>query len=95
MNSYELAVVVKPDLTEDAFNIAFDELKNLIEKAGGAVEKVEQWDKKKLAYEIQKFHEGFYNFIFFSATPNVSLELESKLRINENILRYLIVRHEK
>jgi len=94
MNKYELGVVFKPTLSEEMFNSEFDKLKDLIEKTDSVIEKVDQWGKKRLAYEIQKFNEGFYNFIVFSANSNVPLELESKLRINENVLRYLIVRQE-
>lgn len=94
MNKYELTVVFKPNLSEDDFNNEFDKLKDLVEKSGATIEKIDQWGKKRLAYEIQKFNEGFYNFIIFTASPNVPSELEAKLRIMENVLRYLIVRQE-
>lgn len=94
MNKYELAVVFNPNLSDDAFNSEFNSLKNMIEKLGATIEKIDQWGKKRLAYEIKKCHDGFFNFIVFSAQTSVPSELESKLRISENILRYLIVRQE-
>ena len=94
MNKYELAVVYNPNLLEDAFNSEFDNLKSLLEKSGATIEKIDQWGKKRLAYEINKCNEGYYNFIIFSANSDVPAQLESKLRIIENVLRYLIVRQE-
>lgn len=93
-NKYELAVVFKPDLSEENFNLEFENIKNMIEKSEATIEKIDQWGKRPLAYEIKKFKEGYYNFIVFSAEPSVPLGLESKLRINENLLRFLIMRHE-
>lgn len=94
MNKYELAVVFNPNLSEETFNNEFDKLKETVEKTGATVEKIDQWGKKRLAYEIQKCNEGYYNFIIFSANSDVPAQLESKLRIMENVLRYLIFRQE-
>ncbi|MBO5071844.1 MAG: 30S ribosomal protein S6, partial [Eubacterium sp.] len=55
---------------------------------------VDEWGKKKLAYEIQKMSEGFYYFIQFDAEPDMPGELEQRLRIMDNVLRYLCVRQE-
>ena len=54
----------------------------------------DEWGKKKLAYEIQKMGEGFYYFIQFDAEPSAPAELEQRLRIMDNVLRYLCVRQE-
>ena len=91
---YELALILKPDLSEENFNTEMDNVKNMLEKSGAITEKIDCWGNKKLAYPIKKFSEGNYNFIIFSCEPNVPISLESKLRINENIIRFLIVKHE-
>lgn len=91
---YELALILKPDLSEEAFNAEMDNIKNMLDKSGAITEKIDCWGKKKLAYQIKKFSEGNYNFIIFSGEPNLPIDLESKLRINENIIRFLIVKHE-
>ena len=91
---YELALILKPDLSEEIFNSEMENIKNMIDKSGAVIEKIDAWGKKKLAYEIKKFSEGNYNFIIFSAESNVPAVLESKLRINENVIRFLIVSHE-
>ena len=91
MNKYEVAVIVKPSLDEEALKAEYDSIKELIERFGGTVEKVDDWGKRRLAYEIQKVNEGFYSFITFSSGSDTPNELEKRMRIKENVLRYLIV----
>ena len=94
MNKYELAVVLSAKLEDDERTAALEKVKGYITRFGGAVTDVDEWGKKKLAYEIQKMKEGFYYFIQFdgdSTTPN---ELESRIRIMEPVIRYLCVRQE-
>ena len=61
-------------------------------KVEDEVRNVDEWGKKKLAYEIQKMGEGFYYFIQFDAEPSAPAELEQRLRIMDNVLRYLCVK---
>lgn len=91
MKKYELAVIFSPSLDEEALKAEFASVQALIERFGGTVEKVDDWGKRRLAYEISKVNEGFYNFITFSAETSAPAEIESRMRIKENILRYLIV----
>ena len=92
MNKYELAVVLKPDLDEEAKAAEMQKVQNLITRFGGVIEKVDDWGKKRLAYEIQKVNEGFYSFVTFDAESSAPAEIESRMRIMESALRYLIVR---
>jgi small subunit ribosomal protein S6 len=94
MNKYELALILKPHLDEDALKAEQEKVVALLERFGGTVEKTDDWGKRRLAYEIEKVTEGFYSFITFSSEPDAPAEIESRLRINENVLRYLIVRQE-
>ena len=68
--------------------------KGYITRYNGNVTEVEEWGKKKLAYEIQKMHEGFYYFIQFEADATAPAEIESHMRIMDNVLRYLVVKKE-
>ena len=65
-----------------------------IARYNGNVTEVEEWGKKKLAYEIQKMHEGFYYFIQFEADAQCPAEVERHVRIMDNVLRYLVVRKD-
>ena len=66
----------------------------VLERFGAKIEKVDDWGKRKLAYEIQKVNEGFYSFTTFEAPAAAPAEIEARMRIMENVLRYLIIRKE-
>jgi len=94
MNKYEVAVIFNPNLDEDALRAEFDKVQEYITRFEGETEKVDNWGKRKLAYEIKKVTEGFYYFITFNAPAAAPMELERRLRIRENIIRYLIIRKD-
>ena len=94
MNKYELALVLRPDLDEEAKAAELQKVQDLIVRFEGTVDKVDDWGKKRLAYPIRKLNEGFYYFIDFSAAGTTPAEIESRVRIMEGVLRYLIVRKE-
>lgn len=91
MNTYELALVLNGKLEEEAKVAAFEKAKGYIERFGGKVVNVDDWGKRRLAYDIQKMREGFYYFITFESTSEVPAEVEARIRIMESVLRFLIV----
>ncbi|MBQ9157571.1 MAG: 30S ribosomal protein S6 [Eubacterium sp.] len=94
MNKYELAVVLNAKLDDDARADALEKVKALIERFGGTVTNVDEWGKKRLAYEIQKMREGYYYFIQFDASSETPAEIERRIRIMEPVIRYLCVKQE-
>ena len=94
MNKYELALIVNAKIEDDARTATVEKAKEYIARFGGVVTEVEDWGKKKLAYEIQKMTEGYYYFIQFDAAATVPGELEQSVRIMDNVLRFLCVRKE-
>ena len=94
MNKYELAVVVNAKIEDDARIATVEKVKEYITRYNGTITNVDEWGKKKLAYEIQKMSEGYYYFIQFEAVANCPAELERHVRIMENVLRYLCVRQD-
>ena len=94
MNKYELAVVVSAKIEDEERAAVVDKCKALIERFGGTLTNVDDWGKKRLAYEIQKMKEGFYYFIQFEAESSAPAEIESRIRIMDNVLRYLVVKNE-
>ena len=94
MNKYELAVVVSAKIENEERAAVVDKCKALIERFGGTITNVDDWGKKRLAYEIQKMKEGFYYFIQFEAESSAPAEIESRIRIMDNVLRYLVVKNE-
>ena len=94
MNKYELAVVVSAKIEDDERAAVIDKCKALVERFGGTITEVDEWGKKRLAYEIQKMKEGYYYFIQFDADTTVPAEIEKRVRIMENVIRYLCVKQE-
>ena len=95
MNKYELAVVVSAKIEDDERAAVVDKCKALVERFGGNITEVDEWGKKKLAYEVQKMKEAFYYFIRFEAESTVPAEIESRVRIMDNVIRYLCVRQDE
>ncbi len=94
MNKYELAVVVSAKIEDDARTETVEKVKALVERFGGQITEVDEWGKRRLAYEIQKMKEGYYYFVRFEAESTAPAEIESRLRIMDNVLRFLCVRQE-
>ena len=94
MNKYELTVVVNAKIEDDVRVATVEKVKEYVARYGGTVTNVDEWGKKRLAYEIQKMKEGFYYFIQFEADATAPAEIERHVRIMENVIRYLRVRQE-
>ena len=95
MNKYELALIVNAKIEDDARAEVVEKAKGYITRFGGTISEVEEWGKKKLAYEIQKMSEGFYYFIQFEAESDAPAQIEEHVRIMENVLRFLCVRKDE
>ncbi|MBP3577061.1 MAG: 30S ribosomal protein S6 [Lachnospiraceae bacterium] len=94
MNQYELALVVSAKVEDDVKTATVEAAKNLITRFGGVVTNVEDAGKKRLAYEIQKMKEAYYFFIQFDADATVPAEVEQRVRIMDNVIRFLCVRRD-
>jgi small subunit ribosomal protein S6 len=88
MNSYYLTLVIKPDLDEKART----ELQALVSSNVDKVEKEDLWGNKDLSYPIKKQTKGYYVHYEFQSDPSKIASLDSKLKLEEDILRYLLLR---
>ena len=95
MNKYELCVVVSAKIEDEERAQVIDKCKALVERFGGTITEVDEWGKKRLAYEVQKMKEAFYYFIRFEAETTAPAEIESRIRIMDNVIRYLCVKQEE
>lgn len=96
MNKYEIAVVLSANLEDEERASIIEKIKGLVERFEGTVTGVDEWGKKRLAYEIQKQREAFYYFVNFE-TENTDCpnEMEAQLRIMDHVLRYLVVKKDE
>ncbi len=95
MNKYELALVVNAKVEDEVRTETVEKAKEFIARFGGTVTNVDEWGKKRLAYEILKVREGYYYFIQFDAEGDCPAEVEKRIRIMDNVLRFLCVRQDE
>ena len=95
MNKYELALIVNAKIEDDARTAVVEKAKEYVTRYGGTITNVDEWGKKRLAYEIQKMREGYYYFIQFDAAADAPAQIESHVRIMDNVLRFLCVRADE
>ena len=95
MNKYELAVAVSEKIEDDERAATIDKVKAYVERFGGQITNIDEWGKRRLAYEVQHMKEAFYYFIQFDAEPAAPAEIEDNIRIMENIVRFLCVRQDE
>ena len=94
MNSYEVLYIVKPDMEEEARAALISKFSELVTNNGGEVENVDEWGSRKLAYATNYITEGYYVLMNFKAKSDFPAELDRLMRINENIMRNMIVAKE-
>ncbi|GIF24968.1 MULTISPECIES: 30S ribosomal protein S6 [Paractinoplanes] len=94
MRHYELMVILDPSLEERTIAPSLDQYLKVITNAGGSVEKLDVWGRRRLSFEINKKAEGIYAVVDLQATPEAVAELDRQLRLNESILRTKVIRPE-
>lgn len=94
-SKYETVFIVNPDLSEDAAKGMLEKFSGIITENGGSIDKVDEWGKKKLAYLIDDYSEGYYYVVNFTSGAEVPAELDRVFNITDGILRSIIIRIEK
>jgi len=92
MRIYEELFIVRPDLPEEQIDQLIEQLTNLIAGQGGNVDKADKWGVRRLAYRVEKRNEGFYVLLQFTAKPETVKELERRLRVTDEVMKFLTVR---
>lgn len=95
MRKYEVMYIIRPDLDQEPTKEVVEKFQNLITNNGGEIEKVTEMGKRRIAYEIEEYNEGYYVLINFQSETDVVAELERVLRITDSVIRYLIIKNEK
>jgi small subunit ribosomal protein S6 len=87
--------IVKPTLDDEAVEAVTKKFDEQIAGIGGSVDKTEKRGRKRLAYEVKDFKEGFYVLTEFKADPNQITELERLIKLNDDVIRHIVVRKEE
>ena len=94
MNQYEVMYIIDTALEEQARVDLINRFSGLVELNGGQVDRVDEWGKRRLAYPINYKTEGYYVLMYIQAPSELPRELERNFQINDNVLRYLVIRYE-
>jgi len=94
MTDYELTLVLDTDLSSENQKKLIEKIKKTIEENKGKLEKQEEWGKKELAYPINKKKNGIYFCLALKASSEALPKIDKKLKIEEGVMRYLIIRKE-
>ena len=94
MKHYETMFIIKPTLVEEEIKAKIDFFKDIITKNGGVIETCLDMGMRNLAYEIKKNKRGYYFVIYFKAPTSLIAELERNYRINEEVLRFIVIKYE-
>ena len=92
MNNYELLYIINNDLADEAKEALIAKLNGVVTENGGSVESVEKWGTKKLAYPLNFKNEGYYVLVNFAAEATLPSELERIMRINDDVVRFMVVK---
>ena len=94
MNKYEVMYVIDAALEDSARNDLISYFSGIVEKNAGTIDRVDEWGKRRLAYAINYKTEGYYVLLYIQGPSELPRELERNFQINDNVLRYLVVRYE-
>ena len=94
MRIYELIFIVKPDLPEEGTQAAIEQVKTVLTDGGATLDKVDEWGKRRLAYRVQGYADGYYVFIQYSADDKSTLprEVERRLRVADDVIKFMTIR---
>ena len=92
MRNYEIMFIVNPNATEDEVDKINGQLETVITSGGGQIQKIEKMGKRRLAYEIDRFREGYYVLFATSANGDIVKECERRLRVMDPVIKYITVR---
>ncbi len=90
MREYECLLILPPEADEATVGAATDRISKVIAKHSGQVDGIDRWGRRRLAYEIERQHEGYYALVTFSAEPSAQVELERTLNLADEVLRYKV-----
>lgn len=92
MRIYEELFIVRPDTPEEEIDPLVEQLRGVVTHAGGTLDKIEKWGVRKLAYRLGKHSDGYYVLLQFSAKPETVKEIERRLRVSDQVIKFLTVR---
>ncbi|MBT2684859.1 30S ribosomal protein S6 [Bacillus sp. ISL-37] len=95
MRKYEIMYIIRPSIEEEAKKALTERFSTILTENGAEVAEAKEWGKRRLAYEINDFRDGYYQLVKVNATPAAVEEFSRLAKINEDILRHIVIREEE
>ncbi|AKS39763.1 30S ribosomal protein S6 [Anoxybacillus gonensis] len=95
MRKYEIMYIIRPNMEEEARKAVVERFNNVLTENGAEITNVKEWGKRRLAYEIEKFRDGYYMILNVVAKPAAVQEFDRLARISEDIIRHIVVKEEE
>lgn len=95
MRKYEIMYIIRPNIEEEAKKALVERFNGILTENGAEITEVKEWGKRRLAYEINDFREGFYMILNVTSNNEAIDEFSRLARINEDILRHIVIKEEE
>ncbi|EMT45722.1 MULTISPECIES: 30S ribosomal protein S6 [Anoxybacillus] len=95
MRKYEIMYIIRPNMEDEARKALVERFNNVLTENGAEITNVKEWGKRRLAYEIEKFRDGYYMILNVVAKPAAVQEFDRLARISEDIIRHIVVKEEE
>ncbi|GGE83122.1 30S ribosomal protein S6 [Priestia taiwanensis] len=94
MRKYEVMYIIRPNIEDEAKKALVERFNNILTEQGAEITEVKEWGKRRLAYEINDFRDGFYMLVDVNANPEAVQEFDRLAKISEDIIRHIVVKNE-
>ncbi|PGL72880.1 30S ribosomal protein S6 [Bacillus sp. AFS055030] len=95
MNKYEIMYIVRPNMEDEAQKALVERFNSVLTEQGAEITNVKEWGKRRLAYEINDFRDGYYMLVNVSSKPEAVQEFDRLAKISEDIIRHIVIREEE
>lgn len=95
MRKYEIMYIIRPNMDDEARQAVIERFNNVLKENGAEIVNVTDWGKRRLAYEIEKYRDGYYMILNVMAEPQAVQEFDRLARISEDIIRHIVVKEEE
>lgn len=95
MRPYEVMYILRPDLEEEAIKELVSRFQDVVTSRGGEITQLNEMGRRRLAYKIDHFREGYYVVMNFNSDPEASEELDRVLKISDAVIRHMIIRDDE
>ncbi|GIN92978.1 30S ribosomal protein S6 [Siminovitchia terrae] len=95
MRKYEIMYIIRPNIEEEAKQSVVERFDNILTSEGAEIIESKDWGKRRLAYEIEDFREGYYRLIHANANAEAVQEFDRLAKINDDIIRHIVIKQEE